>query len=255
MQIAPRPHRRNAGRFNLLSALLSTYPVRLMLGLIASLGVLVLCFRLPVHSLPSGVGWGPQSAGSPITLKDVREAEPEPGAGVRDRRGAPITSFAAVGGETAAADDEAGRRADRTDPGTKAAEEHASAASKSTRPARLSKITPLHTLDRKPRVVGGIGGMYLKIGYPKAARRDSIEGRLLLHFVVEKDGATSRVRVAESLHPQCDSAAVRAVKRTRFVPGRRGGQAVRVAMHLPVQFKLVDAPLQASRSSSDAPQR
>ena len=63
---------------------------------------------------------------------------------------------------------------------------------------------------------------------------------VVLAFVVELDGSLSELEVLQSLHPLCDSAAVNALRKTRFIPGRQNGRVVRVRMRLPVRFRLVD---------------
>ena len=64
-----------------------------------------------------------------------------------------------------------------------------------------------------------------------------IEGRLVLAFVVEPTGRPSDIEVLHSLHPLCDSAAVDALRKTRFIPGKQNGRVVRVRMRLPVRFR------------------
>lgn len=101
----------------------------------------------------------------------------------------------------------------------------------------------LNYVEVMPEIDGGIRSYYLNIEYPEEARRAGIEGQLLLSFVVEPDGQVSSIRVNRSLHPLCDSAAVQALRRTRFAPGRHDGVVRRVRMHLPVRFELIDAPV------------
>jgi protein TonB len=88
--------------------------------------------------------------------------------------------------------------------------------------------------------MGGAGSFYLSIDYPEEARRRGIQGRVILDFIVNAQGRTQDVRVLQSLHPLCDSSAVAALKRTRFVPGKRNGEAIPVRMRLPVRFQLVN---------------
>ena len=234
-------------------ALLETYPIRIMLGLAASLSVLVLLVRLPLYEASAWVGWGPRWDGPRISLQEVHEAKSARTMAKGNLSGAPITSFDAV----AAAGAEAQEIGASEDPGADARDDRATDPSAHSAPERLAEAVQLHTLDQQPRAVGGIGNMYLKIGYPEAARRNNIEGRLTLNFVIEEDGTTSHVRITRPLHPLCDSAAVQAVRATRFLPGRRDGEPVRTRMSLPVLFKLVndDTPLQATRSSPRRPER
>ena len=90
-----------------------------------------------------------------------------------------------------------------------------------------------------PSIRGGLGAYYINIEYPPEAVEQEIEGRLVLRFVVGTDGRARDILVTESLHPLCDSAAVRALRQTTFAPGRQDGKKVSVRMQLPVRFRLV----------------
>jgi len=108
---------------------------------------------------------------------------------------------------------------------------------------RLTKLTYMPIVDfaeLMPEIRGGLAAYYIHIEYPEEAKMLGIEGRLVLAFVVEPDGSTSDIRIVNSLHPLCDSAAVRALRHTSFIPGQHEGQPRRVRMRLPVRFVLVD---------------
>jgi protein TonB len=77
------------------------------------------------------------------------------------------------------------------------------------------------------------------IRYPVAAQRNGVHGRVLVSFVVEKNGSVSDVRVLRSADPSLDNEAVRVVRAMpRWSPGKQNGQPVRVKYTLPVTFKL-----------------
>jgi periplasmic protein TonB len=83
------------------------------------------------------------------------------------------------------------------------------------------------------------GGYQVKPSYPSTARRAGIQGTTLLGVFVGADGRVGDVVVRESAgHPDLDAAAIDAVKRWRFEPGRRGNEPVSMWVLLPVQFKL-----------------
>lgn len=108
-------------------------------------------------------------------------------------------------------------------------------------PSRLAGYAPvLEMAEQRPEISGGLSAYYLNIKYPEAAIKAQIEGRLILAFVVETNGQVSDIQLLRSLHPLCDSAAVQALRDTRFIPGEQNGHKVRVRMRLPVQFKLLD---------------
>ncbi len=108
------------------------------------------------------------------------------------------------------------------------------------RASRVSEMQVLQFAEVQPSIIGGLNSLYLRIQYPKAAQEAGIQGRVVLSFIVEEDGTTTDVRVLESLHPLCDKAAVDAVTETLFTPARQQGKKVRVRMHLPIRFVLID---------------
>ena len=77
------------------------------------------------------------------------------------------------------------------------------------------------------------------IKYPTIAAENGIEGRVVLKFVVGKDGGISNIQVVRALDPSCDKEAVRVVKgMPKWIPGMQNGHAVAVYFTLPVLFKL-----------------
>lgn len=75
--------------------------------------------------------------------------------------------------------------------------------------------------------------------YPADAKKEGIQGRVILTFVVETDGRLTHVVVRKSISPSIDEEAVRIVKSMpRWIPGMRNGIPVRVKYTLPVVFKL-----------------
>lgn len=108
------------------------------------------------------------------------------------------------------------------------------------RTTRISEMQVLDFAEVQPSIIGGLNSLYLRIRYPKAARDAGIQGRVVLSFIVETDGSTSDIQVLESLHPLCDRAAVEAVAETHFTPAVQHGRRVRVRMHLPIRFVLID---------------
>jgi periplasmic protein TonB len=89
-----------------------------------------------------------------------------------------------------------------------------------------------------PKPVAHGGGNPLP-PYPRAARRRGLEGKLMLRVTVNALGRPDVVKVLESSgHALLDDAAIRAVARWQFQPGRRGTAPVRASIDLPVVFRL-----------------
>lgn len=81
--------------------------------------------------------------------------------------------------------------------------------------------------------------MQNNVNYPKEAKNQKIEGRVIVSFIVEKDGSISDVHPLTAVHPLLDKEAMRLVNEMpRWKPGTEKGKAVRVSFALPVSFKL-----------------
>ena len=77
--------------------------------------------------------------------------------------------------------------------------------------------------------------------YPSASRRLGEEGRVVLRVLVESDGRPAEVTIKTSSgFPRLDQAAEDAVRRWKFVPARKGDEAVRAAVLVPIVFNLRD---------------
>ena len=98
-------------------------------------------------------------------------------------------------------------------------------------------------VEQKPEFHRGEAAMYKwlseNIVYPSAASEQGVQGRVVVEFVVGKDGSITNVRVLRPRHPALDKEAVRVVKAMpKWIPGRNNGQPVKVTYTLPVTFKL-----------------
>lgn len=77
------------------------------------------------------------------------------------------------------------------------------------------------------------------IKYPTMAAENNIQGRVVVKFVVKKDGSVGEVQVLRGKDPDLDKEAVRVVRTLpKFIPGKMNGQAVSVWFTLPINFKL-----------------
>ena len=77
------------------------------------------------------------------------------------------------------------------------------------------------------------------VQYPQEARDKGISGRVLVSFIVEKDGSIADVKVVKGIGGGCDEEAVRVVKAMpKWKPGKDKGKPVRVSYMMPFTFKL-----------------
>ena len=115
-----------------------------------------------------------------------------------------------------------------------------------------SKKMVYKSVEQMPRFPGGEAGLmrYLQsnINYPANAAKNNIGGRVILQFVVEKDGHIGEVKVVRSIDPEIDAEAVRVVKSLPdFIPGRQDGEPVAVWYTIPVSFKVQSEPQSQSQ--------
>ncbi len=108
------------------------------------------------------------------------------------------------------------------------------------------------SVEQMPQFPGGEAGLmrYLQsnINYPANAAMNNIGGRVILQFVVEKDGHIGEVKVVRSIDPEIDAEAVRVVKSLPdFIPGRQDGEPVAVWYTIPVSFKVQSEPQSQSQ--------
>ena len=93
----------------------------------------------------------------------------------------------------------------------------------------------------QPELIGGLGGLQDRLVYPEPARRDRVEGKVVVQFVVDEEGDVVDPVVIRSPSPLLDAAALAAVAGSRFTPGQQRGRPVKVRFAVPVTFRLRDA--------------
>ena len=98
-------------------------------------------------------------------------------------------------------------------------------------------------VEEMPSFPGGNGALMSYLNgntkYPVVAQENGVQGKVIISFVVERDGSISDVKVARSVDPSLDREAQRVVKSMpRWKPGKQNGSAVRVKYTVPVVFRL-----------------
>lgn len=98
-------------------------------------------------------------------------------------------------------------------------------------------------VEQMPMFPGGDGALmgYLSshINYPTVAAENGVQGRVVVGFVVERDGSITDVQILRGVDPSLDREAMRVVKSMpRWTPGKQNGSAVRVKYQVPVAFRL-----------------
>ena len=114
---------------------------------------------------------------------------------------------------------------------------------------------PSSALDQMPEFPGGMEALntYLRnnIRYPQEAQKAGIQGRVVIEFVISKDGSITDAEVVESVDPQLDAEGLRLIKNMpRWKPGMRKGQAIRVKQTLPIRFAFTKTSDKPENSNS-----
>jgi protein TonB len=93
-------------------------------------------------------------------------------------------------------------------------------------------------VEEDPELIGGLEGLQRSIRYPEIARKAGIEGRVFVQFVVDEKGNVIDPVVTRGIGGGCDEAALDAVRKAKFKPGKQRGRPVKVQYSLPVTFRL-----------------
>lgn len=106
-----------------------------------------------------------------------------------------------------------------------------------------NKIFNGDDVDQQPSFPGGTNAfntfIVSNLKYPVVAQENGIQGRVVVKFIVEKDGSISNVEVDRSVYPSLDNEAMRVIKNMpKWIPGQINGKAVKVECSYPFVFRL-----------------
>lgn len=98
-------------------------------------------------------------------------------------------------------------------------------------------------VEDQPNPAGGMQGwnQYLSsnLVYPEQAKKEGVEGTVIVVFVINTDGSIQDVDILRGIGAGCDEAAIRVVQNApNWEPGKQRGREVRTRMRLPIRFKL-----------------
>ena len=108
---------------------------------------------------------------------------------------------------------------------------------------RKDTINVYDCVEQMPSFLGGTQKLkeFIEenLRYPKELEESCVQGRVIVRFIVERNGKLSNVKVVKSVHPVLDKEALRIVKlMPRWIPGRQNGITVRVKCYIPIIFRL-----------------
>lgn len=98
-------------------------------------------------------------------------------------------------------------------------------------------------VEQMPSFPGGQRGLMAFLSshvvYPTIAQENGVQGRVVVGFVVEKNGSISKINIEHSVDPSLDKEAMRVVRAMpRWTPGKHNGEYVRVKYTVPIVFRL-----------------
>ena len=93
-------------------------------------------------------------------------------------------------------------------------------------------------VEEMPQPIGGLQGILEKITYPEIAKRVGIQGKVFVKAFVDETGTVVNAEVVKGIGGGCDEAALNAILKTKFTPGKQRGKPIKVQVTVPVLFKL-----------------
>lgn len=98
-------------------------------------------------------------------------------------------------------------------------------------------------VDTPPSFPGGMSKLMhflsKNLKYPEQSAKNGIEGKVIVSFIVEKDGRLTNIRVEKSVAPELDAEAVRVISvMPKWNPGKQKGKTVRTSVTQPVRFRV-----------------
>lgn len=104
--------------------------------------------------------------------------------------------------------------------------------------AQVNKDEYKTEFDEMPLPVGGMAELSKKIVYPEAAKKEGIEGKVILQVYIDEKGDVVKTEVLKGVGSGLDEVAVKAVEQTKFTPAKVKGKVVKAKVTLPIVFKL-----------------
>jgi len=104
--------------------------------------------------------------------------------------------------------------------------------------SRTEKDDVIIKVDKMPEPVGGISAIQEKLHYPEEARKNNIEGKVIIQCKITKDGSVTDLKVLKGIGYGCNEEAMKAISDTRFYPGEQNNKKVDVITAIPLLFRL-----------------
>jgi len=97
-------------------------------------------------------------------------------------------------------------------------------------------------VEEIPQFPGGPSALFeflsKNLKYPAEAEKNGVQGRVIVTFVVERDGSVSNAKIKKGVDPSLDKEAIRLIEiMPRWIPGKQEGKEVRTGYMIPITFK------------------
>lgn len=96
----------------------------------------------------------------------------------------------------------------------------------------------------QPKLIGGFTKLLNNVQYPISCKEAGVEGRVVVQFIINKQGIPVNIRVVRGIGHGCNREAVKVIREyARFIPGKlNNGTPINTKMSLPIVFKLPNSP-------------
>lgn len=110
-------------------------------------------------------------------------------------------------------------------------------------PVEGAQLTATDVVEEMPQFPGGLTALMTwldtNIPYPRSCIDKKVEGELLLRFFVDETGRAVEPEIIQSVHPDIDAAALRAIRRMPlWKPGKKNSRVTAVCITIPIDFRL-----------------
>ena len=207
------------------------YPIYVEVGMIAALSILILAFRFEWGSGPTKTFEMEEQ--QTVDIKEVQQTQQKKQPPPPPRPPVPIEKPDDQVLENENLDFDATLDLNET-----LTEQPENTAPPEPEEPEKEEVIPFAVIEDKPQLKGGQEWIYENLDYPKFAQRAGIEGRVILQFVVDKQGNVKDVTVLQSPHEVLSEEAIRVMKKAEFSPGMQRKKPVEVRMSQPIVFRL-----------------
>jgi protein TonB len=97
---------------------------------------------------------------------------------------------------------------------------------------------PFDFVEDMPEIIGGLAALQKNVIYPEIAVRAGVEGKVRVEAIINKFGEVENAKIVKGIGAGCDEAAIEAVMKTKFKPGKQRGKAVKVRLSIPISFVI-----------------